>query len=496
MGKAQLRPSKKLAKQSSQSEEEEEEEYVKKDNVPSWVKDLFPDRFSLVAGVMLIILILGFALLIALNSAGDIEPYLKKGPLEMEEIIMPDEVPPTSSRKSSKAKKDKEDLLETYQAVDAIERSVQHGNVAAAKVILHQLLGTKTLGEKDTEALVKLIDDAENLSPIANISNCHVQEAMDHILEKGGKIITDGKEQALMMADFDHDEAEADGRGRGLAALMDIKAGTSLLEVPASLQMSLWTAKSSPTLGKVFKEQKDLLFSFNGLALFLLHESHKLDSIYRPYLCSLPLHVPLPFLWDDADLPADFLNDKEIVEDRILVRELVSHTFNNTVLPLQAKYPDLFTTDQYSMSKWSWACSIVLSRAIGATKSWTGSYTLESSSALDPKTQHDIITGKTPDNNVVHMLMPGLDMLNHESSEELGCKFSLKSDGTAVVTACPAGLKRGHEIAISYGSHLCGSKPINQYGFVLPPCPGSEDTATEQQAGEDKPQDQGEEPAS
>ncbi len=62
------------------------------------------------------------------------------------------------------------------------------------------------------------------------------------------------------------------------------------------------------------------LGSFNGLALLLLHQAHAKDSAFRDYICSLPLHIPLPFFWSDADLPSDFVEDKAIVAHRLVVR--------------------------------------------------------------------------------------------------------------------------------------------------------------------------------
>jgi hypothetical protein len=158
--------------------------------------------------------------------------------------------------------KDSDDLEleDIHGAIDSIERAVQHGNIAGARQVLQQLMGSKLLRNFDVEALTKLIDDAESDNPIADISKCRAPDALNFVTRKGGKIISDTdnkgvEEPALMMADFDHDTAQADGRGRGLAALKEIKEGEVLLEVPASAHMSVNSAADIPELDKIFRAE-------------------------------------------------------------------------------------------------------------------------------------------------------------------------------------------------------------------------------------------------
>lgn len=369
-------------------------------------------------------------------------------------------------------------------AVDSLERAVQHGNIAGARMILQQLVASRTLQQSDIAALTKLIDEAEATNPIAEINKCRALDALAFVTGKGGKVISQKgeggeEEMALMMADFDHDQAEADGRGRGIAALKEVKEGEILLEVPAAAHMSIKSAESTPGIDKVFKAESaangGVLRSFNGLALYLLHQTHKVDSVFREYICSLPLHVPVPFLWADADLPQEFLADDKVVEDRRVARELVELSYNVTVPAMLEKYPDVFQADELTTAKWSWACSVILSRALPLKKSGLmGSWSLEDTLMYDPAILLEAFKKPPQSEGAVLTLVPVVDMINHESSEKLKCGLDVKSDGTVVVTAGPSGLSRGYEVAVSYSDKLCGTAPLSRWGFVLPPCPGEE----------------------
>mmetsp|Transcript_21263 Transcript_21263/g.42903 ORF Transcript_21263/g.42903 Transcript_21263/m.42903 type:complete len:490 (+) Transcript_21263:167-1636(+) len=465
--KAQLRGSKAGKYQKIKEVEEEEDEEEVPQN-PSWIQENFPDPVSMIALVSLVVMVMVLSLLIWASTTGGIEPYTRNGPLDVQLLDTVQDKPPSARSK------DKDDLLETYAAVDHIERAVQHGNLVGARHILDELRSSKILTESDIEALRTLIDDAEALTPIVNISECDVTEVMKFVEEKGGKFIQADGTVGVMLADFDQqDQEQPDGRGRGVASLAEAADGTVMMQVPVSSGMHVWAAEKSPTFGKIVKNEK--LKSLPALALFLLHESHALASPHRKHICSLPLHVPLPFLWADTDLPADFLAHEGLSADRATVKELVDLSYNLTVPTMLDKYPDMFTASQLTHAKWSWACSIVLSRSLAVSKKgMMGSFALENATLLDPLPQIQVLRGEAKE-TAFHVLLPAIDMINHESSDELSCKLNLASDGTATVTASPAGLKRGYEIAVSYGDHLCGTRPLNRYGFVLPACPGEEE---------------------
>ena len=462
----------------------------------SWVQGNVSDVMAVPVGAVLGVLMVIFFYLLYMNYTGDIKHW-DGAPAEGALDVFSIDTVGRESSASSPSKstmKDKDDLTETFAAVDAIERAVQHGNIAGARSVLAQLVQAGTLQQGDEEALVKLIDDAEAENPIADLSKCVASDALTFVTDKGGKILSEttkgDTEFAIMMADFDADAEYADGRGRGLAALKTVEPGEVLLQVPADAQLSIRSAQATPELAAIFKDEAavagGVLRSFNGLALFLLHQTHRTDSAFRPYLCSLPLHVPLPFLWLDADLPADFLADTAVMQGRAEVRELVELSYNMTVPHMLAKYPDVFKAEELTTTKWAWACSVILSRsfALKTTGGLFGATTsLENPDVLSPGVLLESF--KRPDAAepaAVHTLVPAVDMANHESNQTLRCELGVAPDGSILVTAGPSGLQRGFEIAVSYSDRLCGIAALNRWGFVMPPCAGdSNDGAGKQE---------------
>ncbi|EKX47333.1 hypothetical protein GUITHDRAFT_152084 [Guillardia theta CCMP2712] len=291
-----------------------------------------------------------------------------------------------------------------------------------------------------------------------------------------------------MIADFDFDQSQADGRGRGVAVLQEMKSDDVIVEVPASSFLSIWSVKDVPELSKIFGEEKSI-DSFTGLMILLLHEANKETSAWRKYLCSLPLYMPLPFMWSDADIPADFMRMPEVVEERKMLLEYTSLSYNSTIAPLILKYPQVFPEDRFTKSKWAWALSIVVSRSIAMKR--TGgvlgySWSLADPEVLDVANVLEALKSGKSDAHVAPVLVPVVDMMNHDSNSSLACKMKQKTDGTIIVTAADEGLQRGYEVAINYSPKLCGNKPLNRWGFVLPPCEGqaanSEAAAEEEKA--------------
>ena len=167
------------------------------------------------------------------------------------------------------------------------------------------------------------------------------------------------------------------------------------------------------------------------------------------------------------------------------MRELVELSYNTTVPAMISKYPDVFKQEMLTTNKWAWACAIILSRALAIKHTKGGSYSLAETETLHADAV--LATIKDPSEAppaAVHTLVPVVDMVNHEANDKLRCNLTVKPDGAVVVVAGAGGLARGYEIAVSYSDKLCGTFPINRWGFVLPPCPGTEGDAS-QTAAED-----------
>jgi hypothetical protein len=115
-----------------------------------------------------------------------------------------------------------DNFLDTLMAVDYIERAIGHGNLAGAQEVLNKV--TAYLGEKESEDVQRLIDNAVAENPIVDALACHANQVLELVKETGGSIATHKDEagnetHAVLIADFESVAESRDGRGRGLAAL-------------------------------------------------------------------------------------------------------------------------------------------------------------------------------------------------------------------------------------------------------------------------------------
>ena len=480
-----LRPSKarQVSRQARTSDDDEDDKPLgQATSLSSGFNSIVPDPISLLAGVSLVFMVGALALVLWVNYTGGIETVIDEISRDVEVLDTERDQPPSHSSRRN----DRDDLSESYAAIEAIEKALQHGDTHLARRIASQLASSNLVTAEDLAALYKTIDDAEAANPVADAGRCRPEEVLSWIKDSGGIVES--------VAVVDVETGQADGRGRGLAATKNVNAGSKLLSVPSNLFMSMWTAKHSSTLAPVLEEQASILHSFNTLALFLLHESHNESSFYRRYICSLPLHVPLPLFWEESELPEDFMADADIVEGRRLARSLVDRSFNATVPPLLERYPDRFPAQHFTLSKWSWACSIILSRAVamrrpapqaGSAGAAPAAAELESGSeSASLAWILEILAGAplpADGSQPAHVLIPGIDMLNHDANPARVARLSTDAEagGAVVLTAGPGGLKRGREVVMAYGPEeaMCGSRPLNRYGFVARPCPGADEPA-------------------
>jgi hypothetical protein len=89
---------------------------------------------------------------------------------------------------------------------------------------------------------------------------------------------------------------------RGLMAAGDIKHEEVLFAVPPQLLLNIGKMDRHPRLGPVWRAVPELHKGMSGLAVLLLHEALNASSAWRPYLCTLPRHVPLPIFYSPKKL--------------------------------------------------------------------------------------------------------------------------------------------------------------------------------------------------
>ena len=104
----------------------------------SWVQGNVSDVMAVPVGAVLGVLMVIFFYLLYMNYTGDIKHW-DGAPAEGALDVFSIDTVGRESSASSPSKstmKDKDDLTETFAAVDAIERAVQHGNIAGARSVL------------------------------------------------------------------------------------------------------------------------------------------------------------------------------------------------------------------------------------------------------------------------------------------------------------------------------------------------------------------------
>ena len=71
-----------------------------------------------------------------------------------------------------------------------------------------------------------------------------------------------------------------------------------------------------------------------------------------------------------------------------------------------------------------------------------------------------------------HAMVPYIDMANHASGDETAALYETDGEGNAIlVLRDNKGLKRGHEVTITYGDDKGASEMLFSYGFIEPEMP-------------------------
>lgn len=146
--------------------------------------------------------------------------------------------------------------------------------------------------------------------------------------------------------------------GYGLVATQDIPKGTTVVSVPYNLVMNVRHAFISE-VSYMFNELGAP--EFDTMALFLWYEMKKTDSLWRPYLLTLPTFVSTPLYWEDKDL-------KVMVGSNVLrmvhMRKSEVKKGYEQLSPLIFKhFPEVFKDEsQFSLENFQHVLSLLWSR--------------------------------------------------------------------------------------------------------------------------------------
>ena len=95
-----------------------------------------------------------------------------------------------------------------------------------------------------------------------------------------------------------------------------IRTDAVLFAVPQNLLLNLQTVLEDPRMHEVMESIPEMHESLSGLAVYLIQEALNKTSFWRPYLCSLPRHVPLPLFYSPKKLERETAALPEVQRER------------------------------------------------------------------------------------------------------------------------------------------------------------------------------------
>ncbi|RLN89786.1 hypothetical protein BBJ28_00010634 [Nothophytophthora sp. Chile5] len=227
--------------------------------------------------------------------------------------------------------------------------------------------------------------------------------------------------------------------GHGVFAAQALPRDHVTLEVPFKLTMSAESAVQSD-LAPVWRKYPEIPPD-ELLALHLMHERGKgSTSFFAPFIASLPREFDLPVFWSDAELLE--LKGTNVLLLTQMMRRQLERDFEGIHEPIAAEFPEIFAAlPKLTLDDYTWAMSVIWSRAFGATKN--GKY--------------------------MHVLCPAMDMFNHDVQLQNLLDDFVTFDGVKqVVTHRVAeDAAKGAALHISYGQYS-NAKLLYSYGFVAP----------------------------
>jgi len=242
------------------------------------------------------------------------------------------------------------------------------------------------------------------------------------------------------------DEITNESSGRGLLARRDINDGDNLLKVPIKLCMTKSSARNA--LGKDVLPRE--INEYLAVACQLIHERYVLGekSFWKPYIDVLPEteEVNPTFTWSDEDL--FFLNGSPVIAATKSLQMKLRREYDALLGGedgLCNKYPDRFPKEHFTHENWTWAFTMLFSRAIRL---------------------RSLKEGETL------AMVPYADLINHSPFSQAyidareGGDWLFSSGEEEVILYADRGYRRMEQIYISYGQKS-NAELLLLYGFAV-----------------------------
>eukprot|EP00741_Cyanophora_paradoxa_P024482 tig00022075_g23639.t1 len=253
---------------------------------------------------------------------------------------------------------------------------------------------------------------------------------------------------------------------RGLFATQDIGKGQRILELPERLLINEDTVRAS-----VLSPLLDDFDERVALAVFILHERQRRDSVWQPYIASLPRRIGSPLFWEDEEL--ELLRGSRAYGDALQLRDYVAAMAGSVLARAAQLAPALASCTPADLR---WALSVVFTRAVRLLR-W----------------EEDLPGGETGQMWNRLSLCPALDLLNHSPADAAHTQWEIASEEgpgarRTLRLEASAPIRAGEQVRLCYGA-LSSAQTLVGYGFViagntdefstvrLPPMPSSDTTS-------------------
>ena len=242
------------------------------------------------------------------------------------------------------------------------------------------------------------------------------------------------------------DEITNESSGRGLLARRDINDGDELLIIPIKLCMTKQAACDA--LGE--DALPSTINEYLAIACHLIREKFVLgkSSFWKPYIDVLPEvdEVNPTFTWSDEDLK--FLEGSPVIAATKSLQMKLRREYDALLGGedgLIARFPERFPAEHYTMEAWTWAFTMLFSRAI----------------RLRGLQQGETLA-----------MVPYADLINHSpfsqayiDARESG-DWLFKNGEEEVILYADRGYRRMEQIYISYGPKS-NAELLLLYGFAV-----------------------------